>query len=145
MRKPEKQQNLPLEFRLFGTFEARSQGEPLPPLRYRKEQWLLALLVLYHDREVSREWLASTFWPDNEQNQARFYLRRSLSTLRHALGKEGSRLLSPTPRTLRFDLTGAYADVLYFDQATFAPATTPAEALEQAVLLYRGPLLVDCL
>jgi predicted ATPase/DNA-binding SARP family transcriptional activator len=134
----------PLEFRLFGTFEARVQDNPLPLLRYRKAQWLLALLVLRHDREVSRDWLAATFWPDNDESQALFYLRKNLSNLRHVLGSEAHRLLSPTPRTLRFDLSGAYADVLCFDAATCAPATASAEALEQAVALYRGPLLVDC-
>ena len=35
-----------LEFRLFGIFDVRLKGRPLPPLRYRKEKWLLALLVL---------------------------------------------------------------------------------------------------
>src|SRR5689334_22435496 len=110
-----KPQIFPLEFRLFGTFEARVQEDPLPLLRYRKAQWLLALLVLHHDREVSRDWLAATFWPDNDESQALFYLRKNLSNLRQVLGSEAHRLLSPTPRTLRFDLAGASADFLGFD------------------------------
>ena len=35
-----------LEFRLFGTFDVRLKEHALPPLRSRKEKWLLALLVL---------------------------------------------------------------------------------------------------
>jgi predicted ATPase/DNA-binding SARP family transcriptional activator len=152
MTEPEKQHSPPLELRLFGTFEARVQGEPLPPLRYRKELWLLALLALHHDRDVSRDWLASTFWPDNEESQARFYLRKSLSNLRNALGAEGVRLLSPTPRTLRLDLSNAFCDVRAFDNAIkqkdeggrMKDEKKGIHPLREAVALYRGPLLMDC-
>ena len=104
-------------FRLLGGFDVLVNGEPLPPLRSRREQWLLALLVLRHDRDTSRDWLATTIWPDAEESQARFYLRKSLSNLRNALGSEAARLLSPTPRTVRLNLEGAFADVLAFNDA----------------------------
>src|SRR5579859_3566493 len=60
----------PLEIRLFGPFEARVLGKPLPRLRSRKGKWLLALLTLHHDRPVERGWLAGTFWPDSPDRQA---------------------------------------------------------------------------
>ena len=41
-----------LGIRLFGPFEAQLAGQPLPPLRSRKGEWLLALLVLRHGRAV---------------------------------------------------------------------------------------------
>ncbi len=106
----------------------------MPPLRSRREQWLLALLVLRHDKDTSRDWLASTLWPDNTDEQALFYLRKGLSNLRKALGLEAARLLSPTPRTVRLNLSGAIVDVVEFDRAE------PSDAVE----IYGGPLLPDC-
>src|SRR5207247_9022381 len=53
----------PLEIRLFGPFEARLHGRPLPRLRSRKGQWLLASLALRAGRPVERGFLVATFWP----------------------------------------------------------------------------------
>jgi non-specific serine/threonine protein kinase len=150
-----------VEFRLLGSFDVRLHHQPLPPLRSRREQWLLALLVLHQSQDTSRDWLAATLWPENEESQARFYLRKALSNLRQALGAEAARLLSPTPRTVRLDLTGAFADVVAFDSAIrqkeegrrrkeegnsddFPPSSLLLHPLEEAVALYRGPLLPDC-
>ncbi len=137
----------PLEIQLFGGFEARVDGRPLPPLRSRREQWLLALLVLRQGRDTSRDWLAASLWPDNDMEQALFYLRKSLSNLRKALGEAAYRLLSPTPRAVRLDLTGAFVDVVSFDGAlSRAVGSSDSEAaLREAVALYLGPLLPDCL
>ena len=144
---PGSQNIYPLEIRLFGTWEARTHGRPLPPLRSRKERWLLALLALRFHTETFRETLAASLWPDVEKGQGLQYLRRSLSNLRQALGQEAPRLLSPTSRTLRLDLSDAFCDVLTFEQALAqaATATDPLPRLQQAVELYRGPLLPDCL
>lgn len=135
-----------LDLRLFGTFDVRVQGQPMPSLRYRKDQWLLALLALRHDREVSRDWLAETFWPDNEESQGKFYLRKSLSSLRNVLGPEAHRLQSPTLRTVRLELKGAFADFLVLDTAVVRPRTEAnyEARLLEAVDLYKGPLLPDC-
>ncbi len=135
-----------MELRLFGSFDVRINGQPVP-LRSRKEQWLLALLTLRHDREVSRDWLATTFWPDNDESQALFYLRKALSNLRNLLGEEAVRLQSPTSRTVRLDLSGAFVDILTFDAAVARPVTEQGqeEKLLEALPLYRGPLLQDCL
>ena len=135
------------EIRLFGGFDARLNGNSLPPLRSRREQWLLALLVLRQDRDTSRDWLATTLWPDNDEQQALFYLRKSLSNLRKALTTEASRLLAPTQRTVRLDMAGAFADVISFDNALKQTAGSPdfPAMLQEAIGLYRGPLLSDCL
>src|SRR5947209_8412983 len=137
----------PLTLRLFGACEVMVHGRPLPPLRYRKDLWLLALLALRHDREVARDGLAALFWPDAEGSQARYYLRRSLSNLRRALGSEARRLLTPTPRTVRLDLSDAFCDLLAYDAALAqaAGSATPEESLQQAISLHRGPFLPDCL
>ena len=94
----------PLTIHLFGPFEARVNGMPLPRLRTRKGQWLLALLALRHDRDVERSWLAGTLWPDSDEPQALQSLRMALTDLRRALGAEAPRILAPTNSVLRLDL-----------------------------------------
>jgi predicted ATPase/DNA-binding SARP family transcriptional activator len=131
----------PLCLRLFGPFETRLSGEPLPRLRTRKGQWLLALLTLRAGREVERAWLAGLLWPDSSEELAAQSLRTSLADLRRALGQEAGRLRSPTPHSLCLDLAGAEVDLLAFD-AAIAQGDTPA--LERAVALYRGPVLEGC-
>src|SRR5689334_743196 len=106
-----------MEMRLFGPFDVLISGQPLPRLHSRKGHWLLALLALRHDRETERSWLAGTLWPESTEQQALFNLRQCLADLRRALGPESHRLLSPTPRTLRLDLSGAEYDLLAFDSA----------------------------
>src|SRR5262245_22275635 len=94
-----------LSIRLLGNFEVMVHNTPLPPLRSRKEKWLLALLVLQKGREVSRDWLAQTLWPfpEHATDQARAYLRRSLWQIGQGLGSEAYRVQRPTNQTLRFD------------------------------------------
>jgi predicted ATPase/DNA-binding SARP family transcriptional activator len=131
----------PLALRLFGPMELHVCGAPICCLRSRKGYWLLALLALRHGREVSRAWLSGTLWPDNPEPQAAHSLRTSLNDLRRALGSEACRLASPTPRTLLLDLTGADVDLLVFDRAI---ARGDPVSLEEALSLYRGPLLEEC-
>lgn len=130
----------PLAIRLFGPLEARIHGQLLRPLRSRKGLWLLALLVLRHDRPPSRSWLAGTLWPDSDESQALAYLRQSLSDLRHALGAEAERIQATT-QAVRLDLTGAWVDVARFHVAL---AQEQPAAWAEAVELYGGPLLEAC-
>src|SRR5579871_4546714 len=97
----------PLALRLFGPLDVRLNDAPFPRLRIRKCQWILALLALRHDREIHRDWLAGTLWPESEASQALYNLRRCLSDLRSALGSEGERLASPTTRTVCLSLADA--------------------------------------
>src|SRR5947207_15408197 len=99
-----------LQIGLLGPLEVWVNDQPLPRLRSRKGYWLLALLVLRHGREVRREWLAETLWPDSMPDEAFASLRQSLSDLRRALGPAAGRLHSPTPRTLLLDLQDAAVD-----------------------------------
>ena len=131
----------PLEIRLFGPVQVLVDGEPLPRLRSRKGQWLLALLILRNGGEVDRRWLAGVLWPESVESKALYNLRRTLDDLRNALGRQADRLISPTPRTLAFDLDGVYVDVLDFDCAATA---MESGALERAVELHRSVLLEAC-
>src|SRR5678815_590670 len=107
----------PLTIHLFGPTRILVDGEPLPRLRTRSVEWLLALLVLRYGRAVDRSWLAGTLWPDSEESRALSNLRDALMHLRRALGSEGTRIQSPTRDTLTLDLAGAEVDVVRFDAA----------------------------
>jgi DNA-binding SARP family transcriptional activator len=131
----------PLAICLFGPFEVRRNGALLPRPRTRKAQWLLALLALRPGVEVERAWFAGMLWPDRLEAQAFTSLRNSLADLRQVLGPEAARLRSPSPRTLFLDLAGAQVDVLAFD-AAIGRGDLPS--LEEAVALYRGSLLEEC-
>src|SRR5437867_5029052 len=99
-----------LAIRLFGPFEARVHGKPLRRLRTRKGEWLLALLALRQGREVPRDWLMGSLWPESPEPQASASLRQALADLRQALGPERNRVLSPSSRTLALELSGAEVD-----------------------------------
>lgn len=131
----------PLTIQLFGPLRVLVVGEPLPPVRTRSVEWLLALLVLRQGRAVDRSWLAGTLWPESEESKALHNLRNALVSLRKALGSEGERLQSPSRDTLTLDLTGAAVDLLAFDAAMQAGEET---SLRSAVALYTGPLLEGC-
>lgn len=134
-------EQVPLVIRLFGPFEITIHGKELSHLRTRKGQWLLALLILHRGGPVERSWLAGTLWPESTESQALANLRQSLANLRRALGNEAVRLTGPTNLELAFDLTGVFVDVCLFD--TYADSME-AELLEQAIALYRAPLLNGC-
>jgi DNA-binding SARP family transcriptional activator len=94
----------PLALRLFGPLRVTVRGEPLPRVRTRSIEWLLALLALRHGRAVDRSWLAGTLWPESRESQALANLRNDLMRLRQALGPEGARLRSPARDTLTLAL-----------------------------------------
>src|SRR5438094_6050432 len=99
-----------LEIRLFGPMAVRIGPCPLPRLRSRKGLWLLALLALRQGREVERDWLAGTLWPESTPAQVSHNLSMSLTDLRHALGPEAGHLRSPARHTLCLDLAGTAVD-----------------------------------
>ncbi len=134
----------PFELRLFGQAEARVFGRPIPHLRARAGLHLLALLTLRPRQPMERSWLAATLWPDSSGAQALYNLRRNLVDVRRGLGVQAYRVESPTPRTLRLELTDAFCDVQVFDAALRQIPVTSKERLEEVVELYRGPLLEGC-
>src|SRR5438105_10485782 len=131
-----------LTVQLFGPLQVLLDGAPLPRLRTRSIEWLLALLVLRHGRAVDRSWLAGTLWPDSDESQALHNLRAALVHLRKALGPERARLQSPTRDTLLIALAGAEVDLVRFDAAMKAGDEA---SLRNAVELSTRPLLEGCL
>jgi DNA-binding SARP family transcriptional activator len=69
----------PLAIALFGPFDVRRPGCPLPRLRSQKSQWLLALLALQHGRALERAWLSGVLWPESTGRQAAYNLSRNLT------------------------------------------------------------------
>ena len=93
---------------------------------------------------MEREWLAGLLWPESAPSAALHNLRNCLTDLRRALGPEAGRLCSSSSRSLCLDLTGASVDVLTFDAALARKHGDPdgeSAALDEAVSVYRGPLL----
>src|SRR5262249_55694430 len=127
--------------RVFGPFEVRLHGTPLPRLHSRKGVWLLALLALRHGAEAARAWLAGTLWPHSPESRAFSNLRKTLTHLRRALGPAADRLRSPTLHTLSLELAGAEVDVVAFDLGI---AQGDPTALERAIALHERALLEGC-
>ena len=59
-----------LDLRLFGSFDALVEGEPLAPLRSRKGKWLLAILALNRNTAARPRWLSGQLWPDATESHA---------------------------------------------------------------------------
>src|SRR5437870_69482 len=85
----------PLTIHLFAPLRVTVRGEPMPRVRTRSVEWLLALLALRHGRAVNRAWLAGALRPESSGSRALKNLRDDLMYPRKALGPEGARLQSP--------------------------------------------------
>lgn len=127
-----------LTLRLFGPMSVWIGGEPLPKMRSRKALWLLALLSTRANRPVSRQWIASTLWPNVDLATAYSNLRPALCDLRQALGGGGEWIRTVDRNALLLDLTRVDHDVVRFD------AAMRRGDFAQAVELYRGPFLEGC-
>ena len=129
---------LAIRLRCFGPFAAEVNGQPLPVLHSKKERLLLAYLAVRYGREVERGEIAMALWPDSLEEQARFNLRQTLSSLRKALGPAAVRLESPSRHTLCLNVFGDEADVIAYDMAARRADET---SLEIMAGLHNSPLL----
>ncbi len=129
----------PLAIRLFGPFDARLSGQPLPGLsEHRKAAQLLALLCLHHGKELGNEWVATHLWPETASIDN---LKHSVSILRRALGPFGDQLVARAGK-LTLSICGMDVDTAAFDFGVKAGQDDPS-ALRVALDLFRAPLLVD--
>ncbi|MCW3054408.1 MAG: hypothetical protein JWN14_3578 [Chthonomonadales bacterium] len=138
----------PLKIQLFGPFLAQRDGVPLPGLHLREGERLLAYLTLLAGEPVTSRELAQRFWPFEAQGtlvgQGDFpNVRQALRFLRQALGPDAFRLKRPERSSILLDLEGVDADVLHFDHLMHQEGEDRERAWEEAVTLYRGPLLTD--
>lgn len=131
---------------LLGPFQALLDENPLTGFRSDKTRALLAYLVVEQGRPHPRHLLAALLWPDYPEAAALTYLRSALSNLRRLCGDEalehsgGAPFLLSTRTTIQINPS---ADVWVDTHALDAlrAVTGTAEALEQAVALYRSEFL----
>jgi DNA-binding SARP family transcriptional activator len=122
-----------LEISLLGPPRVLRDGEPVA-FDTRKATALLAHLALA-GRPRSREALCELLWPEQDPDHARGALRRTLSTLRKAVGEEWLETAGDSVALL--DGPGLRVDVRRFR----ALARGGAGELADAVEVYRGELL----
>ena len=124
-----------LEISLLGPPRVRRDGEPVA-FDTRKATALLAYLALA-ERPRSREALCELLWPGQDPEHARGALRRTLSTLRKAVG--GHWIDAAADSLALRDGPGLEVDVRRFRELASAEATS--EELARAVEIFRGELL----
>ncbi len=120
--------------RLLGSPEIRSDGTRVE-VDTRKAIALLAYLAV-SGPAVTRDHAAALLWPDHDHSRARAALRRTLSTLRRAIGDQH---IDATRQRIELVMAGLDVDVLRFQD--LASAADPA-SLGEAWELYRGDLLL---
>ncbi len=122
-----------LDVWLLGAPRAEVGGQPLA-VDTRKATALLAYLAVEGGGH-RRDSLAELLWPDYERERARAALRRTLSTLRTALGGDW---LAVARETVSLERHGLRLDVDEFHRLA---GGDDVEQLEGAAALHRGPFL----
>lgn len=135
-----------LSIQLLGTFQICLDGQPLPDFDQRRQQLLLAYLLLHRHAPLSRTHLAFTLWPDSTDNQALGNLRRELSKLRRRLPQAERYLTIDNQSVCWREDSGYGLDFAVFEDALTAAAQNSGRpdayrSLASAVEEYTGPLL----
>jgi predicted ATPase/DNA-binding SARP family transcriptional activator len=141
----------PWRILLLGGLRAEQNETSIARFRSQKIGALLAYLALFPTRAYTREELADLFWPDAEPEVGRTNLRTALFSLRRQLeppgAPAGSVLITRGHSDVGIEPRAITTDVAAFDSAlqTAAQSTLPANErvvlFEEAVSLYKGPLL----
>jgi hypothetical protein len=138
------QEDWPWPIRIFalGRFEVILDGAPLPRGRKAPRRLLVVLktLAALGGEGVSEDRLADLLWPDHEGDAARDLLSNNLLRLRRLLGAPEAIEVREGRVTLRPDLV--WIDARSFDRAADR-ALAGGDGAQQALELYRGPLLAD--
>lgn len=136
-----------LEMRFLGAPQVDRLGKPVE-VDTRKAIALLAYLAVAGETHT-RDALATLLWPDLDQSRSRAALRRTLSTLKHAIGET---YLDIEREFIRFNfMAGAWLDVTEFQncvEETYTHGHSHDEvcplclpALNAAAALYRDDFL----
>jgi len=124
-----------LRISFLGTPLVEFQGRPLD-VDTRKATAMLAYLAV-SGHPQSREVVAALLWPEYDIDRSRAALRRTLSTLRAALG---DRFVAADRTSIALDLDGAWFDLAEFRRIAADPGSGTA-VLGRAADLHRGDLL----
>jgi DNA-binding SARP family transcriptional activator/tetratricopeptide (TPR) repeat protein len=128
-----------LRLTLLGDFDARLAAGDSLSLPTRKAQALLAYLGLRPGQPHRRDKLAALLWGERTDEHARDGLRHALVALRKALSGVNRQSLLVEGQTLALNPAVVEVDVATFERRV---AEGTAEALEHAVELYQGDLLL---
>ena len=136
-----------LELRLLGGFELRC-GHEAVPIHSGRIRSLLAWMALNADQPQPRTRVASLLWPESREGQARtnlrnliHQLRRAFPEIEHYLDVDGGELAWLLGAPLSMDVQ-AFERALALAREGSGDGNR-LELLEQAIALYRGPLLPD--
>jgi DNA-binding SARP family transcriptional activator len=115
-----------VEVLLFGGFQLRHDGDPLPPIPSRAARSLFAYLLTDRGVRHPRERLAAQFWPDLPEARARRRLSHTLWQVQDALGDVAGEL----------DLLEVRSDTLAIRRD--APYELDVEAFERGLDRFQG-------
>jgi DNA-binding SARP family transcriptional activator len=132
-----------LDIRLLGEFAVLTDGVPLTTINSQRLQCLLAYLLLHREAPVARQRLAFLFWPDSTEAQARSNLRNLLRALSQALPVNGEHFVEADGPMVQW-LQGAPYTLDVDSLLKALDQAQTAQDLQQALDLYRGPLLPLC-
>jgi DNA-binding SARP family transcriptional activator/TolB-like protein/Flp pilus assembly protein TadD len=124
--------------RVLGGFALTAKDGGSLALPTKKDRLLLAFLALHPGQPQPREKLYGLLWADRGEEQARGSLRQSLASLRDAFQQKGIDAL-----IVNRDSVTLNASELSVDALDFLNLATEPKHFDQAVDLYRGPLLAD--
>jgi DNA-binding SARP family transcriptional activator len=127
-----------LQILLFGGLQLLRSGQALKFSAPAKAASLLAYLIVHREQQTSRDTIAFTFWPDDDETRARANLRRHIALLVRALPAANAQppILADN-RSIRWN-------PLYpcsIDLAEFEQLSADADGAANATALYRGDLL----
>lgn len=128
-----------LDLTFLGGFAVLLDHQPVTRFRSVNNQGLLVYLVLNGGRLVSREFLATLFWPEETAENARNNLRQALFQLRQTLGDATSgdeAFLHVDRQHARFNFQSDHT----LDVSQFMKAIESRD-LDRAAALYRSDLL----
>lgn len=141
----------PWRIEMLGGLSLRQGGSPEVDLKSYLLSRMLAYLAFYPSRAHLREELLALLWPEEDPAITRNRLRVALNHLRHHLeppGVASGAVLATDRFSIRLQPQSFTTDVMQFE-AHFSEAlqtteeTQRAQRLQNAVEIYRGPLLPD--
>jgi DNA-binding SARP family transcriptional activator len=122
-----------LRIRTFGGLSVEDHGTPLGPAAQQPKRLALLALIARSGRQgITRDRLIACLWPESDEPRARNALNQALFGLRRDLHSDA---VLEGREILRLNLERISSDVEDFETAL------NAGQFEQAVELYRGPLL----
>jgi DNA-binding SARP family transcriptional activator len=135
-----------VRLRCLGGFELEIDGKPVewPPLRPRSRA-LLLLLAIHHGREVHRERLIDTLWPDAPTGAGTHRLHVAASTVRQCLAALGlDQAVQRQGDAYRLALPLVWSDLAEFDKRLRRAHRSGSLSDWSSVLdLYAGELLPE--